>query len=104
MLLMRPTAQNMALELYVHQKMAPLVMMYPKKVSMGMTIPTSDVMTNGSKQYPRTDAERAKVRVEAKWDGRPEWSWTAALSAGETGGDMRDKMTWREVLPSRARP
>jgi len=31
---------------------------------MGMAIPTREVATRGRRQYPRVEAERAKVRVE----------------------------------------
>lgn len=64
--LIRPTAQNIALLLVVHQTIAAVVARYPNKLSMGTKTPTSEVSTSGSKQYPSTEAERLKVNVELK--------------------------------------
>lgn len=50
MSLILPTAQNMLLELYVHQLMAAAVSMYPTGESMGTAMPMSDVITSGRRQ------------------------------------------------------
>lgn len=65
---MRPTAQNMPEDEYVHQTMARQVRIYPGRVSMGKKMPTREVSTKGRRQYPSTEAERGKVRLD--WDLR----------------------------------
>ena len=91
----RPTAQNIPLLLYVHHTIAADVNRYPTAVSIGSSMPTSEVSTRGRRQYPSTDAERGKVRVELRCG----WEWEAAGSwgegwevAGERGGDMSERM------------
>lgn len=64
---MRATAQNIPEELYVHHPTAAVVKRYPNRVSIGIMMPTRLVRTSGKKQYPRTLAERGKVRVAEKW-------------------------------------
>lgn len=96
----------MALLLYVHHIMAAVVNIYPNGPSMGTTMPINDVRTSGRRQYPSTDAERGNVRVEEKCDevvGCAGWPDALAV-AGSTGGDIRDRIMWSEVLPSSARP
>jgi len=66
--LILPTAQNMAELLVVHHTIAKVVRMYPKSVSMGAKMPTREVRTRGSRQYPSTDAERDRVRMLEKCD------------------------------------
>ena len=80
-------------------------------------MPTSEVSTRGSRQYPSTEAERGKVKLldddgcdlsfgscvdddddDPASAGSDEW-WS-----GSSGGDMSDRITCREVLPNMARP
>lgn len=72
-----PTAQNIPLALYVHHKIAALVMTIPNGPSIGRTTPNRLVATSGNRQYPSTDAERGNVSVAEKW---PPWSppWGSA--------------------------
>lgn len=53
-------------ELYVEKAIARLVDMYPKKESMGSTIPNIDMNIRGSMQYPRTDVDLANDRFDDK--------------------------------------
>ena len=101
-----PTAQNMALLLYVHHRIAKLVRMYPNSPSNGSAMPTNDVRTRGRRQYPRTDAERQMVRVAEKWPPCADAAscCCADASAGERGGDMSDRIQWSEMLPNAASP
>jgi hypothetical protein len=102
-----PTAQNMPLLLYVHHTIAAEVRRYPSAVSIGRAMPTNDVSTRGRRQYPSTDAERGNVRVELRCgcecvaEGSCGEGWEVA---GDMGGDIRERMRWREVEPRRARP
>jgi hypothetical protein len=76
-----------------------------------MTTPIRLVRTKGSRQYPRTLALRGKVRVLERWEEPgfdaelwPGWSWCGLASVAERGGDIRERMTWREEVPRRATP
>jgi hypothetical protein len=95
----------MELDEYEHQTMAKLVSRYPNRLSMGITMPTIDVSTRGSRQYPNTEAERGKVSEEPKWE-LPLWPWSrgAAASAASSGGDMSERMVCRRMVPIKARP
>lgn len=64
--LILPTAQNIPLAEYVHQRIARLVKIRPKKVFIGATTPTRLVATSGSRQYPKTLALRGNVSVAEK--------------------------------------
>lgn len=46
--------------------MARLVIRYPKRPSRGIAIPRIATSTSGSRQYPKTDADRGYVRDEPK--------------------------------------
>jgi len=72
-------------------------------------MPTREVKTRGNKQYPSTEADRESVRVLEKCDDPIDepgggCECEAALEEGSSGGDIRDIMAWRDVLPRRARP
>ena len=49
------------------------------------------------------------MSVEEKWPECMElllegWDGVCVAVDGSSGGDMSERMTWREVLPRRARP
>jgi len=96
---------NIPLEEYEHHMIDRLVRRYPNKPSRGTTIPMIATRTSGSRQYPSTDAERGNVNEDEKWElPRCPWSWLAAASPGESGGDMRAMIVWRSIVPRTARP
>lgn len=66
MFVMRPTTMNMAELEYVHQAIARLTKQYPMNVSNGTTTPSRDANTSGRRQYPNTELDRPKVRVDEK--------------------------------------
>ena len=77
---------------------------------MGMRMPTNDVRTNGKRQYPNTEADRGYVSVLDRCEELAVpwwWSWwdeDDEASCGDSGGDMRERMICKEVLPRRATP
>lgn len=96
----------MAELLNVHQTIARLVKTYPSRPSIGTTIPTKLVITNGSKQYPSTDAERGNVNVLDRCEAEEGFEWSLIAEEGEasSGGDIKERMRWREMEPRIARP
>lgn len=87
-----PTTVNIELEEYAHHMIARLVSKYPKRPSSGMTIPNIDTRTRGRRQYPRTEADRGKVREDPRCEPRG-WPWSpGAASAALIGGDMSDRI------------
>jgi hypothetical protein len=76
-------------------------------VSIGTTIPTSEMNTNGKMQYPSTLVDRPNERVDERFEEERGWSCSedcCDASDGVMGGDINENMTQREVLPKAARP
>jgi hypothetical protein len=90
--------------LYVHHTIAKLVNTYPSMPSIGNTTPTKLVNTKGNRQYPKTDALLVKVNVEERcdepWAGEGDGSEDESLK----GGDIRESIMCKEMLPRSARP
>jgi hypothetical protein len=87
----------------VHHTIAKLVNTYPSIPSIGSMTPTKLVNTRGNRQYPKTDALRVNVNVEE----RCEELWVGGDGSDDVspnGGDIRDRIVCKEMLPRSARP
>ena len=68
-------------------------------------MPRIATRTSGNRQYPSTEAERGYVREEEKCElPRWSWSWFTCSSAAERGGDIKERIVWRSIVPRTARP
>lgn len=103
-----PTTQNIAELEYVHHEIARLTRQYPINVSSGRATPSKLAKTRGRRQYPRTELDRPRVRVEEKceepWYWLALWFWMAATSSDDRGGDIMLKTKWRLKAPRAASP
>jgi hypothetical protein len=90
--------------LYVHQTIAKLVSTYPSMPSIGNTTPTKLVNTKGKRQYPRTDALLVKVNVEERCDEPRAGEGDGSDDGSPNGGDIKESIMCKEMLPTSTRP